>query len=317
MKVLLTGGSGMIGLHVLEQLLHQKHDVTVIELFSKKNAKKLAPFKDKINLKWGSVYNKELVKEAIYDQNAVIHLASLLPPYADSHKKESKKVNYYGTKNIVDCINKTNPDCFLLYASSISVYGDRLKDYSIKVSDELKINTSDHYAFLKEKTEKMIQGSIIDYSIFRLSAVMDIPKLDPFLFHMPLDTKLEIITAKDVARAFVKALEYKDILKNNVYNLGGGRKCRTTYRAFLKKCFEIYGLKYKNLNEKNFARGNFHCGYYEDGDILNNILSFRRDTLDSYYKYLEEKLDPNKKMFMKLFSYIILKYLNFKSDFRK
>lgn len=317
MRVLLTGGAGTIGLHVLEQLLHQHHIVTLIEIKNKKNIKRLRPYINRVELLWGSVTDKNLIKDAIEEKDAVIHLASLLPPYADNHKKESKKVNYYGTKNIVEAIALKNPNCFLIFASSISVYGDRLSNYSIKVSDELKINKDDHYAFIKEKTEKMIQGSPIDYTIFRLSATMDIPKLDPLLFHMPLDTKLEITSARDAARAFVKAINYKAELNKKVFNLGGGIRCRTTYRSFLKECFEIYGLNYKYLKEKNFAKGNFHCGYYEDGDILNNILSFRHDTLTTYYKYLKENINPYRYTTTKILSIFIIKYLNFKSDFKK
>lgn len=317
MRVLLTGGSGTVGHHALAQLVHAKHTVTVLELKNKRNIRILEPFYDNITVIWGSLTDKLVVDSAVEDQDAIIHLGGLIPPYADSNKVETKKVNYQGTKNIVSSILRKNPNCFLLFASSISVYGDRLKNYSIKVGDELKINKDDYYAFIKEKTEKMIMASGIDYSIFRLTATMDIPALNPLMFHMPLDTKLEIASAKDTARAFVKALKYKDILNKKTYNLGGGIRCRTTYSDFLEKCFSIYGLNYKLLKKEYFAKGNFHCGYYEDGDILNNILHFRMDTLTTYYRYLDESVNPYRKYITKIMSPIILFNLNRKSDFKK
>lgn len=316
MKVLLTGGAGTVGHHALIQLLHAKHTVTVLEIKTRKSEKILKPYMDRINLVWGSITDKKIVESVIFDQDAVIHLAALIPPYTDNHKNETKKINYTGTKVLVNAIEKLNPNCFFLFSSSISVYGDRLENYSIKVGDELKINKDDYYAFIKEKTEKMIKGSGIDYTIFRLTAIMDIPSLNPLMFHMPLLTRLEIASASDTARAFVKALNYKDLLNKKTYNLGGGPRCRTTYEEFLKKCFEIYGLNFKYLKKNRFAKGNFHCGYYEDGDILNNILHFRMNTLNTYYKYLSENTNKYKKMLNKIASPFIISYLNYKSDFK-
>lgn len=317
MKVLLTGGSGTVGHHALAQLLHAKHTVTVLELKTKHNQKILKPYYNDITVVWGSITDKKIVDSVVEEMDVIIHLGGLIPPYADTNKAETKKVNYQGTKNIVSSILRRNPNCFLLFASSISVYGDRLENYSIKVGDELRINKNDYYAFIKEKTEKMIMASGIDYSIFRLTAIMDIPALNPLMFHMPLDTKLEIASAKDTARAFVKAVKYKDVLNKKTYNLGGGPRCRTTYSDFLENCFKIYGLNYNLLKKHYFASGNFHCGYYEDGDILNNILHFRIDTLTTYYKYLSESVNPYKRMITKILSPMILFNLNRQSDFKK
>lgn len=314
MKVLLTGAAGSIGHHVLEQLLNAEHEITILDIKSKKNKKILKPFYNKINLAWGSITDVKKIKDLIKNQDIVIHLAGLIPPFADKHPGLTKQINYFGTKNIVDAIRNLNKNCFLMFASSISVYGDRVKKYLISIKDKCKISNGDYYAKIKKDTEKMIRNSGIDYTIFRLSAIMDVPKIDPLMFHMPLDTKLEIATARDAARAFVKGIGYKEQLNHNVYNLGGGKDCRITYRDFLKECFKIYGLNYKYLDEKAFATQNFHCGYYIDGDILNDLIDFRRDTLTTYYKYLGDHVGGFKKELTKLLSYFILLRLNKSSE---
>lgn len=317
MKVLLTGAAGTVGHHTLYQLLEKKHNVTVIEIKNKKNIKKLKPYFNKINLIWGSINNKELIINVVKNQDIVIHLAGLIPPFADFHPELTKQINYCGTENIVEAIKEYNNKCVLMFSSSISVYGDRVKNYNIKLGDELNISKGDYYALIKKETEEMIKKSGINYIIYRLTAIMDVPKIDPLMFHMPLDTKIEISSARDTARAFVNGIEHINLLNKNIYNLGGGESCRTTYRELLKNCFKIYGLKYSYLDEKAFAEKNFHCGYYIDGDILNDIVNFRQDTLDTYYRYLEKNVSKLKKLITRVFSYFIISNLNSNSEPKK
>ena len=312
MRVLLTGAAGSVGHHVIPLLLENNYEVTVIELDNKRNRKILKPYINRVNIVWGSIEDKDLINAIVKDKDVVIHLAGVIPPFADKRKDITDRVNYEGTKNIVDAIKNTN--CFFIFASSISVYGDRVLNYNIKVTDELNISDGDYYAFIKKKTEDMIRNSNINYTIFRLSAIMDIPKTDPLMFHMPLNTKLEICSAKDTARAFVNAISRITILNHNTYNLGGGEHCRTTYKEFLKECFNIYGLNYKHIDESCFATQNFHCGYYIDGDVLNNIIHFRTDTLNSYYKYLKDNTSILKRIITRMLSFVIIKHLNNKSE---
>lgn len=314
MKVLLTGAAGSVGHHVLDQLLKEKHTVTVIEMKTARAENILKPYYKKVILKWGSITERNLVNELVKGQNIVIHLAGLIPPAAGVNPELTKNINYFGTKNIVDAIKNYNPDCFLMFSSSISVYGDRVDKYLINVTDQFKISEGDYYAKIKLETEALIKNSGINYTIFRLSAIMDVPAIDPLMFHMPPDTKLEIASGRDTARAFVNGINFKEDLNKNTYNLGGGVLCRTTYREFLKGCFKVFGLDYKHLDETAFATQNFHCGYYEDGDVLNEIVDFQTDTLDTYYDYLGTHVSKLQKKMAGLFSYFILDKLNRSSE---
>ena len=113
-------------------------------------------------------------------------------------------------------------------------------------------------------------------------------KVSKLMFHMPLATSIEIATPEDTARALVLAIEKRFGISKKIFNLGGGINCRTTYEELLTHMFEIFGLGKLNFPNKAFAEKNFHCGFYEDGDDLENILHFRNDTMESYY--IREKL---------------------------
>ena len=86
-------------------------------------------------------------------------------------------------------------------------------------------------------------------------------------------------------------------------NLGGGEKCRIIYEGFLERSFTIFELGKLNFPKKAFADKNFHCGFYADGDNLEQIIHFRKDTLEDYFKMEAEKFSP----FMKIITTIFMK----------
>ncbi len=51
-----------------------------------------------------------------------------------------------------------------------------------------------------------------------------------------------------------------------------------------------------DFKENAFARKNFHCGNYEDGDLLNDILDFRRDSIEDYFIALKKSIPPAKRI---------------------
>lgn len=315
MKVLLTGAGGSVGYETFKQLIEKEGvDVIALDLETKKNRKRLDPYKNRAHLLYGSINDQDLIESIIEEVDAVIHLAAIIPPLADQKPDLTRKVNFFGTKTIVDAISSKNPSCFLLYSSSVSVYGDRTENPWIKVSDPLLPSDGDYYAYTKIETEKMIRESKIHYSIFRLTGIMGRPDIDPLMFHMPLDTKLEIATTIDTATAFVNALFKQKELDDKTFNLGGGEACRTTYREFLIHMFRIYGLEFAYLKEFYFAEKNFHCGYFLDGDKLEDILHFRYDTLESYYARVTMETKKITRFFSKILSKPILFFLKRKSE---
>lgn len=313
-RVLLTGASGSVGYETLKQLVSAGHEVTAIDIKSRRSARRLRKYRERARIVYGDIRDKQLVDILAQDQDVIIHLAAIIPPQADRAPELTRAVNYVGTKNIVDAIAKQKAKPFLVFSSSVSVYGDRTENYWIKVTDPLKPSDGDYYAKMKIKTEEYIQSSPIRYTIFRFTAIMNRPQTDPLMFHMPLNTRLEIATVRDTARALVKAIDHTKELNGRVFDLSGGEKCRTTYREFLIEMFRIYGLQYRYLRDVAFARRNFHCGYFLDGDVLENILHFRRDTLADYYRYVDKNTNKLTRFFSKIFSRPIIFFLTRKSE---
>lgn len=317
MKIILTGGSGAVGQNVLNQLCKNSDlNIVAFDQENKRTKKFYKDYSNKVEVHFGDISKIEELVEIAKDVDFVIHLAAIIPPLADEKPELAFKVNVEGTKNLISVLEEHSPGAFFLYASSVSVYGDRLENPMIKVGDTLHPSVGDEYAKTKIQAEKAIQESQLDWSIFRLSAIMgaDNHKISGLMFHMPLATSMEITTPKDTGRAFVKALFKKDELTKQIFNLGGGEDCRISYHDFLSRSFKIFGLGELDFPKNAFATHNFHCGYYADGDDLEDILHFREDSISSYFERVKESVSPMKKFAAKIFSWSVKKHILRQSD---
>ena len=315
-NILLTGASGTVGLEVLKELckIKNKYDVTVFDIKSSKTLKKLKPFKEEINIVYGSITNDDDLIKICFDKDIVIHLAAIIPPLADEKPELAYQVNTLGTEKLIRLLELHSPNAFFLYSSSISVYGDRLNNPYITVNDKLNPSEGDEYAKTKILTETIIQNCKLDWSIFRLTAIMGGHKISKLMFHQPLKTSLEIASPEDTARAFVNAIDKQVQLSKKIFNLGGGENCRIIYDDFLSRSFKIVGLGELDFPPKTFAEKNFHCGYYDDGHVLDDILHFRKDTLFNYFEDQKSKVPLLKKVITSIFNIPIKRYLQRKSE---
>jgi len=305
-KVLLTGASGTVGIEVLRLLV--KENAFQVSVFDKKThyaVKLLSPYKDKVNIIYGDICNDKDIHKIPGDIDVAIHLAAIIPPKADEYPEITYRVNVLGTDSIIKELEDRSPDAFFLYSSSISVYGDRILNPEITTNDPLNPSERDLYGATKIKAEELIKNCKLDWSIFRLAAIMKNHKVSKLMFHMPLNTQLEICSPKDTAKAFVEAIRKREVLSGRIFNLGGGERCRISYEAFLEKSFRLFGLGKLNFPLNTFAQKNFHCGFLKDGDILEDILYFRNDTMESYFKETKHSISFMTKLISILFRVLI------------
>lgn len=283
-KVLVTGASGTIGTLVIKYLLSEgKYEITALDLRTKNNIKKLKKYRRRINIIYGDVCDNVLIDALVKDQDYIIHLASILPPLSDIKKDLGDMVEYEGTENIIKAINFYNPECFLVYASSTTIYND-IKKASSK--DKVEINEIDYFSNTKIKTEKLIEKKVKNYTIIRVPLVLCNPKNGAFMYNVKRDSIVEAITDNDAAYLFASSLNFSDKLKNKIWNAGGGDSMKGTYREILTKVLEIYGLSFKYILTSLFIDKNFYVHEYTDSSKLNEIVEYQSDSLSSYYMRL-------------------------------
>jgi nucleoside-diphosphate-sugar epimerase len=316
-RILLTGGAGAVGLETLKELIRRKdlYETIILAKNSKKHHKLLKKYEDRVRVFYGDIRDKKTTDAISKNIDFVIHLAAVIPPLADAEPRLTEEVNLGGTINLIRSIEKFSPKAFFLYSSSVAVYGDRLKNPWIKVGDKIKASPGDEYAKTKIQAEKEIENSHLNWSIFRLTAIMHPrQKFDPLMFHMPLETKIEICTTRDTAYAIVQAIENTIKLNKKTFNLSGGEKCRVIYRNFLGTCLSNSGLGIDAFPDTAFAKADFHCGYFKDSQELNQILNFQKDSIDDFYLQFKKELGIAKPILASIFRPLIIRYFLRKSD---
>lgn len=290
--MLLTGASGTIGKEVFNELL-KRNEAYEISLYLRRSKKNKKNFQNHNNSKifWGSLNNCDELERALQNQDIVIHLAGVLPDIAKEDPDLARETNIEGTQNLINAMLKQNSTPKLIYSSSVTVYGDRLENPIIKISDPIDMDSDDVYTQTKIVSEKLIKGSGLKYSIFRLSYCVstDIIGIRPLMFYMPLNTSIEVLHTKDVATAFVNAIKM-DKVWGKTFNLGGGIKCQTTFRENLNDMLEIMGFGRNFFPEEAFAKDNFHCGVYDREEMKENqkLLQFQNYSLEDFYSEVKK-----------------------------
>jgi len=295
-KVLVTGAGGTVGLQVIRYLLSEgKYEITALELKDKHVYKRLKRFRKRINIVYGDVADAALIDALIKEHDVVIHLAGVLPHLANVREDLCKEIDLKGTIQIVESIRDYNPDCYLLYASSTSIYGKQDKYDSINVKSKMNVDESDYYSKYKIDAEEYIKKNIKNYSIFRLAYVMGDPCYESLIYNVVPNMNMEFVSAQDVGYAFVKAIELKKELNKKIFNVSGGERFRDNYYNFLINVFKNYGLSIRFLSSWVLADKNYYGGYYKDADNLEDILHFRSKNINVYYKTLSKyKKRPNR-----------------------
>jgi len=113
-KVLVTGAGGNVGLQVIRFLLSEgKYEITALELKNKRIYKRLRPFRKRINIVYGDINDSAIVDALVKDHDVIIHLAGVLPPFANVREDLCKEIDLHGTMQLVDSIIQI-VFCFIL-----------------------------------------------------------------------------------------------------------------------------------------------------------------------------------------------------------
>lgn len=129
-EILVTGGAGFIGSHLVDELVKQKYRVTVFDNLDRQVHPEGLP--EYLNLKAtfvrADVRNRKQLKDVVQKADVIFHLAAAVgvgqSQYQISHYVEC---NIQGTANLLDILaNEKHKVKKLIVASSMSIYGEGL-----------------------------------------------------------------------------------------------------------------------------------------------------------------------------------------------
>jgi UDP-N-acetylglucosamine 4-epimerase len=125
-EILVTGGAGFIGSHIVDRLLDEGFKVRVLDNLSTGEKKNLAQHRQKKSFQFieGDIRNFDVVKRTVRGVDAVVHEAALVSVTRSvENPLLSNEINVRGTLNILKACVDAHVKRFVL-ASSCAVYGD-------------------------------------------------------------------------------------------------------------------------------------------------------------------------------------------------
>ena len=150
--VLVTGGAGFIGSHIVDRLLENGLEVKVIDNLSTGRLDNIKSLIGKSNLLFikGDIRKRETVKKAIKDVEVVFHAAAFVSvTQSINNPLIANEVNATGTLNLLEASLSSNVKRFIL-SSSAAVYGQQ---DALPIKEEAQLNPDSPYAISKLAAE--------------------------------------------------------------------------------------------------------------------------------------------------------------------
>ena len=123
-RILVTGGAGFIGSHLVEALLAKGYKVRVLDNLSTGKVGNLPVGNGHLNLIVGDVADSAVVEEAMRDCSAVVHLAAVASVQASVEDPvATHQSNFVGTLNVCEHMLKAGIKR-VVFASSAAIYGN-------------------------------------------------------------------------------------------------------------------------------------------------------------------------------------------------
>jgi len=264
-RILVIGGAGFIGSHVVDELT--KEDVKEIIIYDNfcrgtmENLKyALRDPRVRIHEVGGDICQTDILDSAMKGMDCVVHLAALWLLQCYEYPRAAFEVNIRGTFNVLEACVKHHIGK-LIYSSSASVYGDAVE---IPMTEEHPFNNKTFYGATKIAGEQMcrafyhrfglsyvalrymnVYGPRQDYKGAYIAVIMKIldrldQELTPIVYGDGSQS-YDFIYVSDVGRANLCAL--KSNTMNEPYNIGMGTQ--TTIKELCELILRITGKKFE------------------------------------------------------------------------
>ena len=286
MRIIVTGGCGFIGSHIVDKLVELKHQVLVIDDLSASENEQFY-FNEKAEYHKIDICEKEKIESLFDGVDYVFHLAaeSRIQP-AIKNPSRAYNVNVIGTLNILELSRKYNIKR-IMYSSTSSVYG---LTNQLPTSEDTKTDCLNPYAHSKYTGEELFRQYWKEYKVdsvvFRYFNVFGprqnpegayaavIPKwINNMIERKPVyingdgETSRDFCYVDNVVQANLLSATTKNVEAiNQVYNIAVGES--TTLN-------ELYNLLKQNLQQEYPYLKDTNASYrnFREGDVRHSLAS--------------------------------------------
>jgi UDP-glucose 4-epimerase len=241
-RILVIGGAGFVGSHIVDQLLAEPvREIVVLDNLVRGTRNNLAGAlqDERVTLVEGSVEDLDLLRELMRGTDYAFHLAALWLWECVHEPRRALEANVVGTYNVVETAQEAGVKK-VVYSSSASVYGDAV---AVPMTEEHPFNNRTMYGATKIAGEQFfrafherhgldyvghrymnIYGPRMDYKGTYVSVIMKVlDRIDeglPPLIHGDGSQTYDFVHVADVARANILSL--KADATDTFFNVGTG-----------------------------------------------------------------------------------------------
>ena len=266
-NILVTGGAGYIGSHIVEKLVKTNVNVFILDNL-------VTGYKRLINKKAffikGSIKDAQKVRKIIIKNkiDTIIHLAAHLNVNeAEKNKRKYNENNIKGTHEIVKAC-KNSKVRNIIFSSSCSVYGGVIGS----VNEKKRPQPKGYYAYTKYKGEQIIKKYAKKYNYnyailryFNVAGASNSNKVGEIQeSHGHLIKNLAIQSLKTKPKIFIYG-------KN--YNTKDGTCVRDYIHVLDLVDAHLKSLNYINMNLKSLI---LNCGYGKGYSVLDIVNEFKK-----------------------------------------
>jgi len=256
-RVLVIGGAGFIGSHIVDQLLTEPvKQVVVLDNFARGTRENLreAVRDPRVEIVEGTLMDLPLLEGLMGDADCAFHLAALWLYECVHEPRSAVEINTVGTFNVIETAQKAGLEK-VVFSSSASVYGDALV---IPMTEDHPFNNRTMYGATKIAGEQFfraiheqhaldyvglrymnVYGPRMDYKGTYVSVIMKvldrIEAGEPPLIFGDGSQSYDFVHVADVARANILAM--KSGSTDEFYNVGMGVK--TSINELVKLLLEL------------------------------------------------------------------------------
>jgi len=258
-KIVVIGGAGFVGSHIVDQLLAESvREITIIDNFVRGSQTNLtaAVSDPRVRIVEGSITDRKFLDRTLEDAAGVFHLAALWLYECVHEPRAALEVNVDGTFNVMESCRRAGVQR-VIYSSSASVYGDAL---SSPMTEAHPFNNRTMYGATKIAGEQFFRAGYeqhgMEYVALRYMNIYG-PRMDDKGTYVSVIVKAldriergespiifgdgsqayDFIYVQDVARANILAM--KSEVSDEAYNIGCGVK--TTINELVTQLLTLTG----------------------------------------------------------------------------
>jgi len=238
-KILITGGCGFIGSHLVEQLQSLGTTIRVFARYTSSGSLGNLSYlsHEDIDIIYGDLRNPDIVRKAMRDIDVVFHLASLISiPYSYLNPSEYFDVNVKAINNILECARDFSTE-LVVHTSTSEVYGTA---QYVPIDERHPLQAQSPYSASKIAADKLVESYHLSFNLPvitvrpfntfgpRQSTRAIIPTIIKQLLDGndlllgDLTPTRDLLYVKDTVSGFIVAAEHFNKLNGSTINIGTG-----------------------------------------------------------------------------------------------